>query len=210
MSARVTQRLAIAETILYVLDAAADMALHTRATLPKATASWYTDPHVLDTDLAVQYPHLDDHVAYWNAVVSAEPVLITPTLHDRTLHTALEWGCIPAAQRVVSLCWAVSASLLPSGEGGWEVFAETLGGQASEASRRGFRSAKLELLTRGPNRHSGLTINSQLGQCAGGGGNRRADSHRCGTTSCGSGQELCLLRCQQLLLCQHGLQTAGL
>jgi L-alanine-DL-glutamate epimerase-like enolase superfamily enzyme len=50
------------------------------------------------------------------------------------------------------------ASLLPSGEGGWEEFAETLAGQAVGASRLGFRAAKLELLTRGPYRHSGLSI----------------------------------------------------
>jgi L-alanine-DL-glutamate epimerase-like enolase superfamily enzyme len=50
------------------------------------------------------------------------------------------------------------ASLLPRGDAGWEEFAETLGGQAIEAARRGFRAAKLELLTRGPYRHSGLSI----------------------------------------------------
>jgi L-alanine-DL-glutamate epimerase-like enolase superfamily enzyme len=50
------------------------------------------------------------------------------------------------------------ASLLPSGEGGYEQFAETLAGQAVAASKVGFRAAKLELLTRGPYRHSGLSI----------------------------------------------------
>jgi L-alanine-DL-glutamate epimerase-like enolase superfamily enzyme len=50
------------------------------------------------------------------------------------------------------------ASLLPRGDAGYEEFAETLAGQAIEASRRGFRAAKLELLTRGPYRHSGLSI----------------------------------------------------
>ena len=50
------------------------------------------------------------------------------------------------------------ASLLPSAETGWEGFAETLAGQAIDASKRGFRAAKLELLTRGPYRHSGLSI----------------------------------------------------
>jgi L-alanine-DL-glutamate epimerase-like enolase superfamily enzyme len=50
------------------------------------------------------------------------------------------------------------ASLLPRGDAGWEEFAETLAGQAIEAARRGFRAAKLELLTRGPYRHSGLSI----------------------------------------------------
>jgi L-alanine-DL-glutamate epimerase-like enolase superfamily enzyme len=50
------------------------------------------------------------------------------------------------------------ASLLPRGDAGWEEFADTLAGQAIEAARRGFRAAKLELLTRGPYRHSGLSI----------------------------------------------------
>jgi L-alanine-DL-glutamate epimerase-like enolase superfamily enzyme len=50
------------------------------------------------------------------------------------------------------------ASLLPRADAGWEGFAETLAGQAIEASRLGFRAAKLELLTRGPYAHSGLTI----------------------------------------------------
>jgi L-alanine-DL-glutamate epimerase-like enolase superfamily enzyme len=50
------------------------------------------------------------------------------------------------------------ASLLPRGDAGWEEFAEKLAGQAIEAARRGFRAAKLELLTRGPYRHSGLSI----------------------------------------------------
>jgi L-alanine-DL-glutamate epimerase-like enolase superfamily enzyme len=50
------------------------------------------------------------------------------------------------------------ASLLPGADGGWEEFAATLARQAIEASQRGFRAAKLELLTRGPYRHSGLSI----------------------------------------------------
>lgn len=50
------------------------------------------------------------------------------------------------------------ASLLPAAGTGWEGFAETLAGQAIDASKRGFRAAKLELLTRGPYRHSGLSI----------------------------------------------------
>jgi L-alanine-DL-glutamate epimerase-like enolase superfamily enzyme len=50
------------------------------------------------------------------------------------------------------------ASLLPSGVGGWEGFAETLANQAIVAAQNGFRAAKLELLTRGPYRHSGLSI----------------------------------------------------
>jgi L-alanine-DL-glutamate epimerase-like enolase superfamily enzyme len=50
------------------------------------------------------------------------------------------------------------ASLLPSADAGWEGFAEMLAGQAIDASKRGFRAAKLELLTRGPYRHSGLSI----------------------------------------------------
>jgi L-alanine-DL-glutamate epimerase-like enolase superfamily enzyme len=50
------------------------------------------------------------------------------------------------------------ASLLPSADAGWEGFAETLAAQAIDASKRGFRAAKLELLTRGPYRHSGLSI----------------------------------------------------
>ena len=50
------------------------------------------------------------------------------------------------------------ASLLPNTGASWDEFAETLAGQAIEAARHGFRAAKLELLTRGPYRHSGLTI----------------------------------------------------
>ncbi len=50
------------------------------------------------------------------------------------------------------------ASLLPNAGSDWEVFAEALGGQAIDASRRGFRAAKLELLTRGPYRHTGLNV----------------------------------------------------
>jgi L-alanine-DL-glutamate epimerase-like enolase superfamily enzyme len=50
------------------------------------------------------------------------------------------------------------ASLLPNTGSGWEEFADALGGQAIEASKRGFRAAKLELLTRGPYRHTGLSV----------------------------------------------------
>jgi L-alanine-DL-glutamate epimerase-like enolase superfamily enzyme len=50
------------------------------------------------------------------------------------------------------------ASLLPNAGSDWEAFADALGGQAIDASRRGFRAAKLELLTRGPYRHSGLDV----------------------------------------------------
>ncbi len=50
------------------------------------------------------------------------------------------------------------ASLLPNAGSDWEVFADMLGGQAIEASRLGFKAAKLELLTRGPYRHTGLDV----------------------------------------------------
>jgi L-alanine-DL-glutamate epimerase-like enolase superfamily enzyme len=50
------------------------------------------------------------------------------------------------------------ASLLPNAGADWEAFADTLASQAIEASQRGFRAAKLELLTRGPYRHSGLDV----------------------------------------------------
>jgi L-alanine-DL-glutamate epimerase-like enolase superfamily enzyme len=50
------------------------------------------------------------------------------------------------------------ASLLPNTGSNWEDFASVLSGQAIEASKRGFRAAKLELLTRGPYRHSGLSV----------------------------------------------------
>jgi L-alanine-DL-glutamate epimerase-like enolase superfamily enzyme len=50
------------------------------------------------------------------------------------------------------------ASLLPNAGSDWEGFAEALGGQAIDASRQGFRAVKLELLTRGPYRHSGLSV----------------------------------------------------
>ena len=50
------------------------------------------------------------------------------------------------------------ASLLPNVGDDWETFAQALGGQAIDASRRGFRAAKLELLTRGPYRHTGLSV----------------------------------------------------
>src|SRR3984885_7785811 len=50
------------------------------------------------------------------------------------------------------------ASLLPNAGSDWEVFAEALSRQAIEAGQRGFRAAKLELLTRGPYRHTGLAV----------------------------------------------------
>jgi L-alanine-DL-glutamate epimerase-like enolase superfamily enzyme len=50
------------------------------------------------------------------------------------------------------------ASLLPNAGSEWEGFADALGRQAIEASQRGFRAAKLELLTRGPYRHTGLAV----------------------------------------------------
>ena len=50
------------------------------------------------------------------------------------------------------------ASLLPNAGASWDDFAEALSGQAIDAAKRGFRAAKLELLTRGPYRHSGLSI----------------------------------------------------
>ena len=50
------------------------------------------------------------------------------------------------------------ASLLPNAGSDWEAFAETLAAQAIDAARLGFRAAKLELLTRGPYRHAGLSI----------------------------------------------------
>jgi L-alanine-DL-glutamate epimerase-like enolase superfamily enzyme len=50
------------------------------------------------------------------------------------------------------------ASLLPNAGSDWEAFAETLAAQALDAARLGFRAAKLELLTRGPYRHAGLSI----------------------------------------------------
>jgi L-alanine-DL-glutamate epimerase-like enolase superfamily enzyme len=50
------------------------------------------------------------------------------------------------------------ASLLPNAGSEWDEFAEALGGQAIEAAGRGFRAAKLELLTRGPYRHAGLSV----------------------------------------------------
>jgi L-alanine-DL-glutamate epimerase-like enolase superfamily enzyme len=50
------------------------------------------------------------------------------------------------------------ASLLPNAGSDWDAFAEALGGQAIDASRRGFRAAKLELLTRGPYQHTGLAV----------------------------------------------------
>ncbi len=50
------------------------------------------------------------------------------------------------------------ASLLPNAGSEWDEFAEALSGQAIDASRRGYRAAKLELLTRGPYRHSGLAV----------------------------------------------------
>jgi L-alanine-DL-glutamate epimerase-like enolase superfamily enzyme len=50
------------------------------------------------------------------------------------------------------------ASLLPNAGSDWDAFAGALGGQAIDASRRGYRAAKLELLTRGPYRHAGLAV----------------------------------------------------
>jgi L-alanine-DL-glutamate epimerase-like enolase superfamily enzyme len=50
------------------------------------------------------------------------------------------------------------ASLLPNVGSDWDVFVDALAGQAIEAARRGFRAAKLELLTRGPYRHTGLDV----------------------------------------------------
>ena len=50
------------------------------------------------------------------------------------------------------------ASLLPNTGGAWEDFAETLAGQAIAAAERGYRAAKLEILTTGPYRHTGLEM----------------------------------------------------
>jgi L-alanine-DL-glutamate epimerase-like enolase superfamily enzyme len=50
------------------------------------------------------------------------------------------------------------ASLLPNAGSDWEAFADALAGQAIDACRRGFRATKLELLTRGPYRHAGLSV----------------------------------------------------
>jgi L-alanine-DL-glutamate epimerase-like enolase superfamily enzyme len=50
------------------------------------------------------------------------------------------------------------ASLLPNAGSDWEAFADAISGQAIDASQRGFRAAKLELLTRGPYRHAGLAV----------------------------------------------------
>jgi L-alanine-DL-glutamate epimerase-like enolase superfamily enzyme len=50
------------------------------------------------------------------------------------------------------------ASLLPNAGSEWDGFADALSRQAIEASHRGFRAAKLELLTRGPYRHAGLAV----------------------------------------------------
>lgn len=50
------------------------------------------------------------------------------------------------------------ASLLPNAGADWDAFAEALGGQAIAAAEQGFTAAKLELLTRGPYRHSGLDV----------------------------------------------------
>ena len=50
------------------------------------------------------------------------------------------------------------ASLLPNAGDTWEAFAAALGGQAIDAAKRGYRAAKLELLTTGPYRHTGLDV----------------------------------------------------
>lgn len=50
------------------------------------------------------------------------------------------------------------ASLLPNTGSTWEDFAETLAGQAIAAAERGYRAAKLEILTTGPYRHTGLSM----------------------------------------------------
>jgi L-alanine-DL-glutamate epimerase-like enolase superfamily enzyme len=50
------------------------------------------------------------------------------------------------------------ASLLPNAGASWDAFADALSGQAIDASKRGYRAAKLELLTRGPYRHAGLAV----------------------------------------------------
>ena len=50
------------------------------------------------------------------------------------------------------------ASLLPNAGDTWDAFAAALGGQAIDAARRGYRAAKLELLTTGPYRHTGLDV----------------------------------------------------
>ena len=55
-------------------------------------------------------------------------------------------------------CLTPYASLLPNSGADWDAFAAAIGGQAIEAARIGFRAAKLELLTRGPYRHAGLSI----------------------------------------------------
>ena len=63
-----------------------------------------------------------------------------------------------SARRVPRASSCPTPRCCPRADAGWEGFAETLAGQAIDASRRGFRAAKLELLTRGPYRHSGLSI----------------------------------------------------
>lgn len=50
------------------------------------------------------------------------------------------------------------ASLLPNTGSTWEEFAETLADQAIAAAGRGYRAAKLEILTTGPYRHTGLSM----------------------------------------------------
>jgi L-alanine-DL-glutamate epimerase-like enolase superfamily enzyme len=50
------------------------------------------------------------------------------------------------------------ASLLPNASSDWDTFADVLSGQAIAAAARGYRACKLELLIRGPYRHTGLDM----------------------------------------------------
>ena len=50
------------------------------------------------------------------------------------------------------------ASLLPAVEGGYEEFRDSLAEQAIDAHAKGFRAAKLEILTTGPYAHQGLDV----------------------------------------------------
>jgi L-alanine-DL-glutamate epimerase-like enolase superfamily enzyme len=54
------------------------------------------------------------------------------------------------------------ASLLPKGRGSVDEFAQTLVDQAAWAHELGFRAAKLEILTRGPYAHDGLSAPDDL------------------------------------------------
>jgi L-alanine-DL-glutamate epimerase-like enolase superfamily enzyme len=54
------------------------------------------------------------------------------------------------------------ASLLPKGRGSADEFAQTLVDQAAWANDLGFRAAKLEILTRGPYAHDGLSAADDL------------------------------------------------